>query len=73
MNNSLLWEFVHILAHGSYYTLFGQGLGRSCKLNRFEMLIAPRPYFSPSIQMLFPFRSTYYEKITPFLSIESEK
>ena len=31
------------------------------------------PSFSPSILILFPLRSTYYEKITPFLSIGCEK
>ena len=31
------------------------------------------PSFSPSILILFPLRSRYYEKITPFLSIECEK
>ena len=38
--------------------------GRSIKLP---------PSFGPSILILFPFRSIYYEKISPFLSIECEK
>ena len=35
--------------------------------------LKPPPSFSQSILILFPLRSTYYEKITPFLSIECEK
>jgi len=31
------------------------------------------PSFGPSILILFRFRSIYYEKISPFLSIECEK
>ncbi|MGP8281725.1 MAG: hypothetical protein ACLQT6_03320, partial [Desulfomonilaceae bacterium] len=35
--------------------------------------LKPPPSFCPSILILFPFRSIYYEKISPFLFIECEK
>jgi hypothetical protein len=35
--------------------------------------LKPPPSFSPSILVFFPLMSTYYEKITLFLTIESEK